>query len=445
MGNEILNEQIILNDIFFSRFSVNEETRGKTPGVLSTVEGSFMDIGAKNRNGRIYSISLVENKVLGTDYTKEMLRNKILLGEGRHPQDRFEIWATEASHNITDLWISEDKTTLMGRADILDTPNGRIIQTLVDYGSSLGVSARASGKLTKTKDGFMVDEESYNFKTFDFVTNPGFESSRVSTVNESAEDTDYLDSIYVSVRSLIEDVDTDASTLGAVRSIIESVDYSKIKELLTPLNERLDGVSTENTNEIAKLLEETTVLNQVNEDLTKEFEVQVKLNEELALNEKDLRVENLHLRSVLEAKDKELESLSESNQELSLRLEKLIKKIQVRKSVVKELQEEIADLEECLITLDEENTRVAGELEELLESNESLSKEVLALMESLSEKEQPIVEAVVEVAEEPVEESTNKKQKPVIESIVDSPMSVEVKGSEPESRLVRLVNNVYRS
>ena len=120
----MLNEQVMLNDIFYSRFVVNEETRGKRPGVLSTIEGPFMEIDTKNRNSRTYSKSLVEDRIINTPYTKEMLANKILLGEGRHPADRFEIWATEASHNITDLWI-DDKNILMGRADILDTPTGK--------------------------------------------------------------------------------------------------------------------------------------------------------------------------------------------------------------------------------------------------------------------------------------------------------------------------------
>ena len=97
--------------------------------------------------------------------------------------------------NITNLWLNEDGTVLLGKADILDTPNGRIIQTLVDYGSSLGVSARASGKVNKVEDRLEVDEESYSFKTFDFVTNPGFVTSRVVEVNESMEDINYLEYI----------------------------------------------------------------------------------------------------------------------------------------------------------------------------------------------------------------------------------------------------------
>lgn len=141
----------MLDDIYYATLVVNEESRGKRPGVLSTVEGPFMDINDENRNTRIYSRSLIENKIIKLPYTQEMMKYKTLLGEGRHPKDRYEIWATEASHSITDLWISDDGKQLMGRADILDTPTGRVIQTLVDYGSTMGISARATGKVIKKR------------------------------------------------------------------------------------------------------------------------------------------------------------------------------------------------------------------------------------------------------------------------------------------------------
>jgi hypothetical protein len=61
--------------------------------------------------------------------------------------------------------------------DILDTPNGRILKTLCDYGFIPGVSSRGSGDVMPNND---VDPETFYLETFDCVAIPAVKKARLS-------------------------------------------------------------------------------------------------------------------------------------------------------------------------------------------------------------------------------------------------------------------------
>ena len=65
--------------------------------------------------------------------------------------------------------------------DILDTPNGRIVETLAKYGYKLGVSSRADGETFEGYDGNShVDPDSFDLKAFDIVLLPAVKKARQS-------------------------------------------------------------------------------------------------------------------------------------------------------------------------------------------------------------------------------------------------------------------------
>ena len=70
---------------------------------------------------------------------KEALKNKTLFGELDHPEDRFEPLVKHACIVMTDYDIDEDAGLIYGGFDILDTPDGRVLKNILDYGSVLGV------------------------------------------------------------------------------------------------------------------------------------------------------------------------------------------------------------------------------------------------------------------------------------------------------------------
>jgi predicted nucleotidyltransferase len=61
--------------------------------------------------------------------------------------------------------------------DILDTPNGRILKTLCDYGFIPGVSSRGSGDVMPNND---VDPETFFLETFDCVAIPAVKKARLT-------------------------------------------------------------------------------------------------------------------------------------------------------------------------------------------------------------------------------------------------------------------------
>src|SRR5574344_14585 len=132
-----------------------------------------------NRNNRSYP----EKEVLRhLGYLREMIKQSgSILGELDHPEGRFDIQLKEASHKITDLWYDQENHNVMGKLEILDTPNGKIAQELVEAGYPLFVSSRAAGD---------VDEKTHEVEiaqifTYDIVCTPCFAEARLDRINES--------------------------------------------------------------------------------------------------------------------------------------------------------------------------------------------------------------------------------------------------------------------
>src|SRR4051812_2210303 len=106
------------------------------------IEGPFLQGDLKNRNGRIYPINTLNRECMR--YVKEMVQQNRAVGELGHP-DTPAINLHLASHNIVEL--HREGNDFIGKAKVLDTPNGRIVKALMDEGIRLGVSSRGLGSL----------------------------------------------------------------------------------------------------------------------------------------------------------------------------------------------------------------------------------------------------------------------------------------------------------
>ena len=156
-----------------------------TNAVIATLYGVLSDFGHTTRNNRIYSRELWE-KVLNSEIMKELEQTKTLFGEPDHPMDvenRLEVHIPYVSHIIRDPKIDYKDNTVKGYLDILDTPYGRIIKTLVDYGCTVGVSSRGSGEVICQGDKDLVDPDKYLFITWDIVARPSNVEARVHEID----------------------------------------------------------------------------------------------------------------------------------------------------------------------------------------------------------------------------------------------------------------------
>lgn len=158
---------------------------------LCIVEGPCFQFGKINRNNRLYSRKLVEDRILNNPAVQESLKNRSMLGEGGHPENRVDISYPEVALAVEKLWIPEgDGDMLWGRFAILNTPVGRILNELVKYGTKIGISARAMADSVQ-KDGHeVILENSYELITFDAVTEPGFKCARLEKVEAMSKSID---------------------------------------------------------------------------------------------------------------------------------------------------------------------------------------------------------------------------------------------------------------
>jgi hypothetical protein len=145
------------------------------------IEGIFAQANEKNRNGRIYPKATMEKAV--AKYVREQVSQKRAVGELNHPEGP-TVNLDKVSHLITDLKF--EGNNVMGKAQILDTPNGKIVKGLLDGGVRLGVSTRGMGSLKQDK-GAQVVQSDFILNTVDIVQDPSAPSAFVNGIMEGVD------------------------------------------------------------------------------------------------------------------------------------------------------------------------------------------------------------------------------------------------------------------
>lgn len=154
-------------------------------GILGRLVGTVADFMNPTRNGRKYTEELWD-KVFKDPIVQEKINHKVFIGELGHNPDRTEMDPTKAAIILSEPPKKNTNGQLVTVFDILDTPNGRIVKTLADYGSRLGISSRATGDIVYDDNGEeIVDPNTFELEGWDVVLVPGVESARLQYVNES--------------------------------------------------------------------------------------------------------------------------------------------------------------------------------------------------------------------------------------------------------------------
>jgi hypothetical protein len=147
------------------------------------IEGTFLVGDRVNKNNRMYKMSTLRNEV--TRYTKELIETNRALGELGHP-DTPSINLDRACIKITSL--QEDGNTFRGKALVLDTPYGQIVKNLIENDVNLGVSSRALGSLSMTKEGYSLVQDDLRLATAaDVVADPSAPGAFVQGIMENKE------------------------------------------------------------------------------------------------------------------------------------------------------------------------------------------------------------------------------------------------------------------
>jgi len=201
---------------------ITEKTKdGKSAFVI---EGIFMQAESKNRNGRIYERSILENAV--NRYVNEQVLTGRAVGELNHPEGP-SINLDKVSHKITELRF--EGNNVMGKASILNTPMGNIVSGLLEGGVKLGVSSRGMGSLEQ-RNGTMYVKDDFMLATVDIVQDP---SAPEAFVNGIMEGVDWIWDNGILKPQEIELIETEIKTARNIRS--SDVEIKAFKNFLSKL------------------------------------------------------------------------------------------------------------------------------------------------------------------------------------------------------------------
>ena len=150
-------------------------------GKKYAIEGIFAQAEQKNRNGRIYGKQIMESAL--NKYDTEQVSKGRAVGELNHPEGP-TVNLDKVSHKIESLqWKGND---IIGKATILDTPMGKIVQGLLEGCVQLGVSTRGMGSLERRNDAMYVKPD-FILNAIDIVQDPSAPGAFVNGIMEGVE------------------------------------------------------------------------------------------------------------------------------------------------------------------------------------------------------------------------------------------------------------------
>lgn len=333
------------------------DTKGNP--VLGRLEGPCADTINATRNGRKYSNELWK-KVFNNPVVKEYFKCGGVFGELGHPADRQEIDLEKVCVCMPRPPVPDDNGLLIGTWDILNTPNGKILKCLCDYGYKLGISSRGSGDIVEDMNGNeSVDPDTYEFNAFDVVFLPAVEKARLNLVNESLQ----TKTLKRALNEAIEKADDSEKKImletlkdlnieyqpEKVDSNIEASEDEEADNNGSKLEEELQAVIKDNANlqlEIKSLNEKLSVCYakemSLNEELSKykvSIRALVKSNKEFQTHENEL----LESKNLITEQEKVIDQLkrkfvSETSKQKTLQENLKIASKEKISSLVEELQ-----------------------------------------------------------------------------------------------------------
>jgi len=149
---------------------LTEDEKVQVKNGATFLSGIMQRVDEQNGNGRVYPKLILEREV--KNYMKTVKENRAC-GELDHPEDSV-VNLKNASHIVTDLWW--EGQDLKGKIKVLSTPSGKILESLVSDGVTLGISSRALGSVHESQ-GKTIVEDDLQLICFDIVSEPSTEGA----------------------------------------------------------------------------------------------------------------------------------------------------------------------------------------------------------------------------------------------------------------------------
>jgi len=164
-----MSDKKLLREWYAVEYKPEVIKEAKGAGKRVTLRGIIQKAETKNQNGRIYPRAVLQREM--ENYAKAV-RERRAVGELDHPE-RSTVNLSEVSHLITNAtW---DGDSVMGEIEVLNTPKGKILESLLESGVTIGISSRGVGstdkKRTNEGDVDMVNDD-YQIICYDIVSEP---------------------------------------------------------------------------------------------------------------------------------------------------------------------------------------------------------------------------------------------------------------------------------
>lgn len=176
MANENILQEF--NEFSYEVQELNEDGMPKK----FRLKGIFQKADTPNGNRRVYPKGILESAIRST---AQMVTEGRMLGELDHPDDA-KIHLDKVSHKITKLNMDLTNGFVFGEAEVLSTPAGKILESLIKSGVKLGISSRGFGSV-KDVNGLNEVQEDFKLVTFDIVSDPSTPGAFPNAVYEHKE------------------------------------------------------------------------------------------------------------------------------------------------------------------------------------------------------------------------------------------------------------------
>lgn len=311
--------------------------------ILGRLYGPIATSKESTRNGRKYNRELWEN-ALSDPLMAEKIKNKSLFLELGHPLDgREETIMANACACIPEMPKIVDGD-LIAYIDILDTPNGRILKTLCDYGFQPGISSRGSGDVI----GDEVDPSTFNLETWDIVQLPAVEKARLSmTESLNANSAKLKNALTESLNSANEEdkkiMEESLHNLGIDANCGDALDIK-------------DNVESDPTVQVEKAEANNDGLDNAIKGLQEAVTKNAKLEAELKSLQEQLAVSNTKVNSLNEELSKyksvtiRLSSLASEKKQFAAQVTKLTEELDISKNLIKQKDAELNESKQASTT-----------------------------------------------------------------------------------------------
>lgn len=125
-----------------------------------TMDRRFVKSELVDYNGRVYCIQVPNGNWLARSPS----------GQTFWTGNSSTVSLERVSHVIREM--SWDGDTVLGRVEVLNTPKGQILQSILDSGITIGISSRGVGSTDKTNEGLDMVQDDYQLICFDIVSEP---------------------------------------------------------------------------------------------------------------------------------------------------------------------------------------------------------------------------------------------------------------------------------